>query len=86
MDTSTEDVLALPEPASVQEQFSKRAIFVVCSEVHLAKQSSAYWLTNLMADDSNIDDTPEDKYVNPSPLDVGCSSYNILVGRNKLEL
>lgn len=59
MDTG-ETTLELPEPVSVQEQFSKRSIFVVCN-VDTVKHSSAYWLTNLVADDSTIEET-DDRY------------------------
>lgn len=58
MDTNDENTITLPDPITVQEQFSKRSIFVECN-VDEVKHSAAYWLTNLMADDSNIDDTDD---------------------------
>ena len=61
MDTD-EEIGKLPAPASIQEQFAKRSIFVVCN-VDTVKHSPGYWLTNLMADDSNIEET-DDRFVN----------------------
>lgn len=54
----TEDKYNLPEPKSSQELFSRRAIYVL-TELDTDKLSPAYWLTNLMADDSHIEEADD---------------------------
>ena len=59
MDTS-EPVMQLPKPATLQDQFSNRSVYVMCNSD--VDKLSSYWLSNLMADDSNVDETDE-RYV-----------------------
>ena len=56
MDTS-EPVMQLPKPATIQDQFSNRSVYVMCNSD--VDKLSSYWLSNLMADDSNVDETDE---------------------------
>lgn len=55
MDTDSET--KLPEPASLQDQFSNRSVFVMCNSD--VDKLSSYWLSNLMADDSNVEETDD---------------------------
>lgn len=67
MDTSAAKE-RLPEPLSIQDQFSRRSVFIITTPDE-EKQLPVYWLSSLMADDSNVDE-PDPGSVSLLPLSL----------------